>query len=82
MARHSHGCRDSGIHSHDIHTGSGGGCTPGGRVTQWSQCHDRGAQGGIIYNGGNHSHGIDDTGNSYAMNNQPSYYVLTWIMKL
>ena len=82
MARHTHGCRGAGNHSHSIHTGSRGGCTPAGRVTQWNQCSDNGFKGGIIANAGNHAHGIIPTGNGNKMNNQPSYYVLTWIMKL
>jgi len=60
-------------HRHNIHTGSGHGCTPTGRVTRWDQCRDNGIvdQNIIQAAGGNAPH-----------NNMPPFYVLTYIMKL
>jgi microcystin-dependent protein len=59
-------------HSHSIHTGSSGGCTPAGRVTQWEQCNDNGYRddGIIASSGGNQAH-----------ENRPPYYALAYIMK-
>jgi microcystin-dependent protein len=59
-------------HSHSIHTGSGGGCTPAGRVTQWEQCNDNGFKddGIIASSGGNQAH-----------ENRPPFFALAYIMK-
>ncbi|VBB18684.1 hypothetical protein YASMINEVIRUS_1215 [Yasminevirus sp. GU-2018] len=59
-------------HSHRLHTGSGEGCTPQGRVTQWAQCDDNGVvdQGIVEGTGGNQPH-----------NNMPPFYTMAYIMK-
>lgn len=60
-------------HTHMIHTGSGEGCTPYGRVTQWAQCDDNGMKGDGI---------IESVGGNKAHNNLPPFYALYFIMKL
>jgi hypothetical protein len=61
------------VHHHNITTGTGEGCTPGGRVTQWAQC-----QGPYIKDDGI----IKDNGGNQPHNNMPPYMVLYYIMKL
>ena len=79
IPKHNHGA--AGNHIHKIRTGSHTGDTPGGRVTQWAQRIDNGYKGnGIIEASGNHTHATE--GSSWGHNNQPPYYVLTYIMKL
>ena len=88
LASHSHGCKAAGNHRHyynDIYYSERGGNVPvAGNIGSHSTDYDnRGYQIGRNTNyAGNHAHGIDATGNGLPMNNQPSYYVLTWIMKL
>ena len=79
IPKHNHGA--AGNHIHKIRTGSHTGDTPGGRVTQWAQRIDNGYKGnGIIEASGNHTYATE--GSSWGHNNQPPYYVLTYIMKL
>ena len=59
-------------HSHDIHTGSGSGSTPPGRVTQWAQRDYWGIKNDVI----------TPTGGSQPHNNMPPYFVLCYIMKI
>ena len=88
MAAHSHVCNMSGNHNHpygDIFYSETGGNipVPGFIGSGSSDNNNMGFQ--IVRNttnAGKHSHKINNTGGGYAMNNQPSYYVLTWIMKL
>ena len=60
-------------HDHRIHTGSGSGSTPAGRVTQWEQKNDNGFKDDNI---------IENTGASKGHENMPPYYALAYIMKL
>jgi microcystin-dependent protein len=60
-------------HHHNINTGGGGGCTPGGRITYWSQCHHAATRDENI---------IQATGGGKPHNNMPPYYALAYIMKL
>ena len=60
-------------HRHGIHTGSGTGSTPAGRVTQYDQNDDNGFKDDNI---------IENSGDNFGMGIQPPYYVLTYIMKI
>lgn len=76
MPVHSHGMDEAGNHTHllprgDQNWNSGSGNTIWGGT--WS------SQTGAA---GNHKHNIQNTGGSWGHNNQPPYYVLSYIMKL
>ena len=59
-------------HNHGVYTGSGEGCTPEGRLTQWAQCSNPIKKTDVMEKvGGNQPH-----------NNMPPFYVLIYIMKL
>ena len=88
MANHNHRTSSGGNHTHayqDVYFQwpDGNIKTPIPYQSKNLRGSGRGHTMGHRTDGGTaHGHNITSSGSSYPMNNQPSYYVLTWIMKL
>ena len=79
MPKHKHNTSAAGSHIHGMPKNLGRGGNGPKQVAIW---YGHGGLGWSTSPAGNHSHGVSYTGASKPINNQPSYYVLTWIMKL
>ena len=82
LPSHTHDMDYGGVHHHTYSKGTNSGCGARGSSYRKSGCpyyHDTTLN---THDDGNHKHTIKTTGSGWGHNNQPPYYVLSYIMKL